>query len=383
MKLRSKLKNQKAEGSHELGDFCEQFGCRPAQKPPGEIHRKRAKKFHKKRRNNQEGSSKPEFRTFRKGKFKRSRNSQRQKGTSNIVCFKCGKIGHKANECRVKEKINNLSIDYDLKDQLKGMLLETSDSEDSDSNLAAIENEQLFGSTSSNSSSSEDEEVVCRCSNLNICILTQEEVLILDLTDKINDPIEKMSQLETYLAMAKGKKNHGIAKKAPQTYSLKTMFDRIAESSKKEPKLSDLHTEIKNAKSELKDLKRRVRILELQIGENLANSDEESEKDFEQMFGEYAKKQAEDPTLTIYEPPIREQNRPDLSHHLDPTPARSENGILSGRRCSDSGAAAQRGTKRKRGEREELTWPPDLCCRLSELSRLVCLVSDSPRESGG
>lgn len=33
----------------------------------------------------------------------------------NLVCYKCGKVGHMRNECKLKDMINNLNQDEGLK----------------------------------------------------------------------------------------------------------------------------------------------------------------------------------------------------------------------------------------------------------------------------
>jgi len=53
-----------------------------------------------------------------------SNNTQIDK--SKIVCYKCGRLGHYKKDCRMKEKINELDMSDELKEQISKLLLESS-----------------------------------------------------------------------------------------------------------------------------------------------------------------------------------------------------------------------------------------------------------------
>ncbi|CAB4286247.1 unnamed protein product [Prunus armeniaca] len=129
MKLKKQLDKQKTLGRKELGDFCEQFGK--------EIWGgRRTKKYEK-----YESKSEPKkpYRNFKKKKYAGETSKKASKGKKGAVptCYKCGKVRHYKSECKMKDKISNLSISEELKQQLCQIMLNSSYSEqDSDNELA-------------------------------------------------------------------------------------------------------------------------------------------------------------------------------------------------------------------------------------------------------
>ena len=99
--LCSELKLQIKYGSErkEVGSFCETFGIKRIKSPSSINKRKEkgGKKF--KKINNEHYYNKKKYkRKFRKNK---------------IVCWKCGRIGRKADKCKLKEKINEICAEED------------------------------------------------------------------------------------------------------------------------------------------------------------------------------------------------------------------------------------------------------------------------------
>jgi len=107
IKIQSKYGSEKAQSRKEMGTFCEAFGITKIEAPS--TSRKRLQKR----------KPKP---TFKRPPFQRPKpivKKEQPKPTpkrkqaskpkkKHVVCYKCGKIGHKAFQCKTKQKINEL-----------------------------------------------------------------------------------------------------------------------------------------------------------------------------------------------------------------------------------------------------------------------------------
>ena len=81
-----------------------------------------------------------------------------------IIYFKCGKVGHYKKDCRVKQKINNLSVSDDLKNMLcKVMLNSDSESRTDSDNEDDVNQLDSSGEVSSQSSSDQAECIKGNC----------------------------------------------------------------------------------------------------------------------------------------------------------------------------------------------------------------------------
>ncbi|KAG8650611.1 hypothetical protein MANES_07G056008v8 [Manihot esculenta] len=212
-------------------------------------------------------------------KPKEKRKPNQGKAEKTIVCYRCGKVGHYANKCRVKQHIQALTIEEDLKEALAKILLNETDSEQEVVALNALD----YTTEEEESSTEEDEEQKegCEgncdyykslCAMNGLLVLTREDNLILDLIDNIENPEKKREKLETYINLYKDKDSststyNPIEKKIDSKqspYDLKEILERVKNSKRqKEPTVVELRSKLNSVKIEIKELKERINILEL------------------------------------------------------------------------------------------------------------------------
>ena len=107
-----------------MGNFCEQYGILPmAPSQRKYVKHKREKydkqrKIWKKRKNFQPNEHYNKTKRFSKKSNKNYKKFDKKK----TKCFKCGKYGHFANDCKVKQKINQLQINDKEKEELYNLL---------------------------------------------------------------------------------------------------------------------------------------------------------------------------------------------------------------------------------------------------------------------
>ena len=198
----------------------------------------------------------------RMNETKRSRHIQRRMNRephtkietlthSNLVCFRCSKVGHFKKDCKVKKKINNLNILNKLKDMLCELMLNTSEFESMTESDNQYDRNQLqdTGETSSQTSSNQEECIKgsCDCQPNTINVISQEQELILDLLKKIDDSSVKQELYKVFKKSVHKLEN----KKTVSPYNLNEILTRFDKKFPKNVTIKDLQEEIRQYKIEV------------------------------------------------------------------------------------------------------------------------------------
>lgn len=266
IKWHKQLEREKVLGRKVIEDFCEQMGLLPLD--PKLLDKKKKKKIYK--------SSKPYLKKkYRKNEDKPESSIRRKK--KQPVCYKCHRTSHYANKCKMKKKINSLSIDEGLKKTLEKLFLSVSDSDKEIYNINnSEETSSDEGSEDSSSYNGKCDYYKALCKANELCPLSKKENFILEIIDQIEDKEKKKKAIKDYLQEHNKSFRNGkeIEIQNPAAYSLKEILQRIKTPKYVEANNNDLAREIKILKSEIADLKTRVTILEL-VPQNLIKSEVE------------------------------------------------------------------------------------------------------------
>jgi len=136
LKLQAKYGADRAQSRQEMGNFCEAFGFEKIEAPSTKkkrFNKRRGKPrrlpFQPKAMNPQTKPNNPN-----KGKTKLTKKNPK-KQTKPIICYKCGKAGHKANQCKMKQKINELFADNtQMQSKLLSLLIQENSNKLDDNN---------------------------------------------------------------------------------------------------------------------------------------------------------------------------------------------------------------------------------------------------------
>ncbi|XP_047266846.1 uncharacterized protein LOC107844225 [Capsicum annuum] len=117
IKLNQQVKKYRLTERQQLKEFCEQFAI-DIPKTSRESHK------HKKKFSEERKSKKIKNKGKRNEDYKSKKAYRKAKKTN--TCYRCGRFGHFAKDCKVKSKIKSLTIDDDIKDSLCKILLNSS-----------------------------------------------------------------------------------------------------------------------------------------------------------------------------------------------------------------------------------------------------------------
>ena len=99
---------------------------------PSKSYKREIKYISKKYKNSKpkkEYNNKPPVEKYRQSSSKKlKKDKNKYKSKKDIICYKCGCPGHYSNKCIMKQKINNIKLEDDLKSQLLELLINSSSS---------------------------------------------------------------------------------------------------------------------------------------------------------------------------------------------------------------------------------------------------------------
>lgn len=277
IKLHKQIQKEKTYGKRILGDFYEQLCLSPIN-PTNEERRFRKphkRKFYKNKKFRKENYAESSKIPKRKSQWPYKRKEQNKPTKRKFpIYWKCKTPGHYANKCKLKNKINILEIDEELKNSFTKLFISSSNSEEENLKLSIIteidsetENEyDLDNDSESDSCDGNCDYYKALCKANGLLMLTKEENFIMDIIDKISDPEEKKNMLKKYLESHKGEKK--LKLKEPETYSLKDILNRVKTSNNINPlstetTIAELQHEVKMLKQEIKELKERMSLIEI------------------------------------------------------------------------------------------------------------------------
>ena len=182
LKLQSKYGSERAQSRKEMGTFCEAFGITKIE-APSTARRKAHKRLNKSKQKPPVRQPKP----FHKRETKPIKAQQRKpnKTKKPIVCYKCGKTGHKAIQCKTEQKIHELfSEDPKLKQKLLSLLI---------TKAPDIDHEDEYYAESSNDDSEYESSPI---QTINVITSKDQKEFLIELIGQIADADTKREYLQ-------------------------------------------------------------------------------------------------------------------------------------------------------------------------------------------
>ena len=183
-------------------------------------------------------------------------------------CFKCGKKGHFKKECPGKSPTHSL-VSGEISKALELDHLEIKSPNNSiDREICQIYQDSSPPRVPDSTSSSSDEAIPCTdscCRNNTIDVLSKQEELLLDLIERIKDPEEKSQRLSDFHRTLVKETSTSKPRFQEPKVDLEKVYNRFTKS-KKEITVQDLQKEIKDTKTEMRNLNQELTILRVDYG---------------------------------------------------------------------------------------------------------------------
>nr|KAJ0190706.1 hypothetical protein LSAT_V11C800444760 [Lactuca sativa] len=236
LRFKEKLKKDRINSKNELGNFCQQYGYQPSNGPStskSKVFKKRSSKYFRKKKYNLPENYKKgkDYASKSKKPYRLNYKKSKRKSKDIIICHKCGRNGHTANNCYAKTKINELNVSEDLKEQIRKNILNTDS--DSDEIISDFQTNDL--NILENTTSSSEDSDICDSS---VSVFSQDDKDHLNSLDSIKD-----KNIQELLIKQMLNKTNNITPANNENFNLKNIYERFTEA--KPISMQELQEELK------------------------------------------------------------------------------------------------------------------------------------------